>query len=173
MKIADSLKYTEGYKYRTSNSFWCFTNIFPFEEIKLHRITLTVEGLLFVEAGYSSDGASGPTFNTKSCLPGAIGFHDPIYEILRCPSRPIDGRCDIIQPDYARPGVVNGIYAEEERKIIRSATHEEVRAEADRYLADMLLTHGMLHWRVKYWYDGVRVGGISSARDQRKIFTSP
>lgn len=174
LRLAHTLQYTKGYKYRTSNTFWCFTNIYPLDEVKTHRITLTVEGLLIVEAGYSSDGPSGPTIDTPSFIPGATGFHDPLYELLRCPGSPLERRCNILQPDYVRPGVANGVYkVSPDEKVVLNATHEDIRKEADRYLVDILLTHGMFKFRAKYVYDGLRAGGVSSARDAREVFVTP
>ena len=156
MVRANKLEWTEGYKYRTSKTFWIFTNILPFEEIQIGRITLTVEGLLIIDRGYSWDGPSGPTIDTKNFMPGGI-VHDALYEILRCPARPLDRKCDIIRGDQT----------------IHAATHEQVREEADKFLLDIVRADGMSEFRSNYVYKGVRVGGESSAAKPRKIHTAP
>lgn len=157
MVRANKLEWTEGYKYRTSKTYWVFTNIIPFEEIQIGRITLTVEGLLIIDRGYSWDGPSGITIDTKNFMPGSIA-HDALYEILRCPTRPLDRRCDIVRGDQI---------------IIHAATHEQVREEADSLLLSMVKADGMSEFRSSYVYKGVRVGGESSAEKPRKIYTAP
>ena len=156
MLRANKLEWTEGYKYRTSKTYWAFINIFPFEEIQIGRITLTVEGLLIIDRGYSWDGPSGFTIDTKNFMPGSI-THDALYEILRCPAKPLDRKCDIIR----------------DGEIIHAATHEQVREEADKTLRDIVQADGMSDFRSNYVYKGVRVGGESSAEKPRKVYTAP
>ena len=157
MLRANKLEWTEGYKYRTSKTFWIFTNIRPFDEVQIGRITLTIEGQLIIDRGYSWDGPSGPTIDTKNFMVGGI-VHDALYEILRCPTRPLDRKCDILR---------NG------EEIIHAATHERVREEADRMLLDLVREDGMSEFRSKYVYRGVRVGGESSAAKPRKTHVAP
>lgn len=156
LKRSEKLKWTEGYKYRTSETFFIFTNILPFDEIKIGRITLTKEGQLIIDAGYSWDGPSGPTIDTKNFMVGGV-VHDALYEILRCPTRPLDRRCDI-----SRDG-----------NITHAADHEQVREEADRTLRELILEDGMCTFRANYVYKGVRLGGVDSAEKPRKIYSAP
>jgi hypothetical protein len=153
MQRANKLEWTEGYKYRTAKTYWMFVNIFPFEEIQLGRITLTVEGLLIIDRGYSWDGPSGITIDTKSFMPGSI-IHDAGYELLRCPAKLLDRKCDIV-----RDGVT-----------IHSAAHDQVREEFDRLLKELCLADGMWEFRAGYVYKAVRLGGESSAEKPRKVF---
>ena len=156
MKRSDKLEWTAGYKYRTAKTFWAFTGILPFEEIQIGRITLTVEGQLIIDRGYSWDGPSGPTIDTKNFMVGGI-VHDALYEILRCPLKPLDRKCDIL-----RDGM-----------IIHAATHDQVREEADKTLRDLILEDGMSNFRANYVYRGVRLGGVDSAEKPRKIYSAP
>ncbi len=54
--------------------------LFPEKELcsDAKMITLLREGLLFISAGYSSDGPSAPTIDTKSFMLGAF-VHDALY----------------------------------------------------------------------------------------------
>lgn len=81
------MKYRKGFKIQLEEDMSVKTDIKPERRIKYARhghnlITLAVGGKLTVHAGYASDLASGPTFNTKSTRRGAV-FHDAIYELLR------------------------------------------------------------------------------------------
>ena len=156
MQRANKLEWTEGYKYRTSKTFWVFTNIRPFYEVQIGRITLTVEGLLIIDRGYSWDGPSGPTIDTKNFMVGGI-VHDALYEILRCPTKLLDRKCDIVRGSEA----------------VHAATHEQVREEADKMLLDLVRADGMSEFRSNYVYKGVRVGGESSAEKPRKVYVAP
>jgi len=170
MNLSNALHYTAGYKYRTSETFWVFTNYRPEIEIRSGRITLTREGLLIVGAGYSSDGPSGPTLNSGSLMMNATGFHDPVYELLR--KGAMEGNTRIMQPVKERLGIVKGVYAisnEEQQCLARvPASHEALRLEADRFLIDLLLSHGMWRWRAMWIYQALRSFGAASARDRRK-----
>jgi len=176
MRLSEKLRYTTGYKYRTHEAFWVFTNYRPAVELTLGRITLTREGLLFVSAGYSSDGPSGPTLDTPDFMPGATGFHDPIYELLR------NGVMDnaqilILQPLEPRLGIEAGVYSIENEEAVRllngKSSHEDLRREADRFLIDILLLQGMPTIRTKWIYWGLKIGGRSSASTLRTKHTAP
>jgi hypothetical protein len=145
-------------------------NLRPHKAIVLNRIHLTREGLFFVEGGYSSDGPSGPTIDTKDFMPGAMGWHDPVYELLRHEMMHIE--VDIIQPDY-RPGEGIIYHTPPEDRIIRNASHEQIRQEADKFLIDMVLLDEMWKFRAKYIYNGLRVGGVSSAIESRRVYVAP
>lgn len=157
MTRSSKLRWTEGYKYRTSETFWIFTNLRPFTEVTVGRITITTEGLMIIASGYSWDGPSGPTFDTKSFMPGGI-VHDAGYEVLRCPEKLLDRKCDIV-----RPGV----------EIIHAATHEQIRTELDLFLKEICLEDKMWPIRADYVHRGVRVGGVESAQKPRKIHEAP
>jgi len=52
-------------------------------DISHKYFSLTLDGLLTVKKGYKSDGPSGWTFDTASFMRGAIGVHDPLFQMLR------------------------------------------------------------------------------------------
>lgn len=45
-------------------------------------ISLTVDGVITVKAGYVWDGASGPTFDTKNTFMASL-IHDALYQLMR------------------------------------------------------------------------------------------
>lgn len=184
-----ALRWIAGFKYRTTEPYWLMTNFRPKRAIQLNRIHLTREGLLFIEAGYSSDGPSGPTIDTKDIMPGATGAHDPGYELLR--NEMMGVPVDIVQPEQ-RPGEGLIYNTPDEEKVIKNASHEQIRHEFDKLLADLMLLDGrivcekldkyprfkrllgkILVFRAQYFYDGLRLGGVSSAIVCRKEYAAP
>lgn len=199
IKRASQIRWIGGFKYRTTESYYVFTNLRPRKEICLNRITLRRDGMLFVTAGYSSDGPSGPTIDTPDIMPGATVMHDPGYELLR--NEMMGAVIDIVQPNY-RPGEGLIYNTPSEDRIINNATHEQIRHELDKMLADMMLEDGAIvraklkqsRWlsflfekiecldsivakaqilRAQYFYDGLRIGGVSSAIVPRKEYVAP
>ena len=59
-----------------------FTAFFGYE-IDHKYFSLKSDGLLTVKKGYRSDGPSGWTFDTPSFMRGAIGVHDPLFQMFR------------------------------------------------------------------------------------------
>lgn len=51
--------------------------------IEHEYFSLNKNGLLTVKKGYRSDGPSGWTMDTPSFMRGAIGVHDPLFQMLR------------------------------------------------------------------------------------------
>ena len=45
-------------------------------------VVFTTDGLLQVKVGYSWDGPSGPTFDTKNFMRGSL-IHDALYQLIR------------------------------------------------------------------------------------------
>lgn len=67
-------------------------------------IALTPEGLLTIKKGYAWDGASGPTFDTKSTIIASL-VHDALYQLKRngqlddVPRTTLDDEMDYILKD--------------------------------------------------------------------------
>jgi hypothetical protein len=78
----DKIKYRSGYKHQLFEDYEVQTDIFPPVDIYTKHINLTTEGLLFIKQGYAWDGASGPTFDTKSSMRGSL-VHDALYQLMR------------------------------------------------------------------------------------------
>lgn len=79
--------YTDGYKYRLEESVSVPTGILGHEctvegSSGAVWVSLAADGLLYVREGYCWDGASGPTWDTKSTQPASL-MHDALYQLLR------------------------------------------------------------------------------------------
>jgi len=85
------MKFTKGYKYQIEEDFFVQTTICPQEYIDTWDICLESDGLLTVKKGFSWDGASGPTIDTKSTWEPAC-CHDAFYKLMRREFLPITFR---------------------------------------------------------------------------------
>ena len=77
-----SIKYRGGYKYQLAEDYAVYVNIHPETHIRTPYIDLTKSGVLTIRRGYAWDGPSGPTFDTKNFMRGAL-VHDALYQLLR------------------------------------------------------------------------------------------
>lgn len=79
--------YNSGYKYQLKETYSLKTNVIPPAEIVTLFVTLDIEGMLTIQRGYAWDGPSGPTFDTKNFMRGAL-IHDALYQLMRdCPEQ--------------------------------------------------------------------------------------
>ncbi len=77
--------YIEGMKYQLTQDFTACTNIFFEPEkgiIKMRHIKLFPDGKLLIKAGFTWDGPSGLTCDTKSSMRGSL-VHDALYMLIR------------------------------------------------------------------------------------------
>jgi hypothetical protein len=75
------IKYQKGYKYQLSEDYCIQTDVRGFM-IDRRFILLLPDGYLRVRHGYAWDGASGPTWDTKSTMRGSL-VHDVGYQLMR------------------------------------------------------------------------------------------
>ncbi len=75
------IKYQKGFKYQLTENFQMSTNITGFN-VETDFITLDKDGGLFIKKGYAWDGASGPTWDTKSSMEASL-VHDAFYQLMR------------------------------------------------------------------------------------------
>lgn len=149
--------YTKGYKYRVQETIITETRLRPAREIAGPGMILTREGTFIILPGYPSDGPSGITIDTKTFMKGAF-VHDGGYHMLRQDS--VTGiRVDIVDDD----GTV----------IVKNANFERIREEFDIILYNLNEKSGMIEFRNKYVFAGVRKFGRSSAECKRKIHKAP
>lgn len=73
-----------SYKYQIMEPFAYQTNFFDLGNVstKDDWVVLENNGLLKTKKGYTWDGASGPTIDTKNFLRGAL-VHDALYQLIR------------------------------------------------------------------------------------------
>jgi len=70
------------YKYTLQEDYQHQTELKPKEAIDLGFVKLSKDGLLSIKSGYSWDGPSGPTIDTKNFMRGSL-VHDALYQLLR------------------------------------------------------------------------------------------
>lgn len=70
------------YKYTLVDSYSRLIDIKPEQKIGNDFLYLNKEGLLFISKGYSWDGPSGPTFDTRNFMQGSL-VHDALYQLIR------------------------------------------------------------------------------------------
>ena len=73
--MSETIYYRSHYKYQLTRPYVVQTGICPPEEIHYQFFTLNTSGVLEVKAGYAWDGASGPTWDTKSSMRPSL-VHD-------------------------------------------------------------------------------------------------
>lgn len=90
------IKYKKGFKYQVAEDYYHILDFDPCisEPIITPFLELWPNRQLITKAGYASDGPSGPTVDTPSFMRGAMGVHDPLYQILRSGDLP---------PEFRRP----------------------------------------------------------------------
>ena len=77
-----SYKKVTKYKYMLLKSVRCGTGINIPKAIKTDFITLTTNGILYVNKYYCWDGPSGPTIDTYTFVEPSL-FHDALYQLIR------------------------------------------------------------------------------------------
>ncbi len=77
------MKYRRGYKYQLAeDEVFDHVSIWPKQDISTDFIDLSADGTLTVKRGYAWDGASGPTFDSRSSMRGSC-LHDALYQMMR------------------------------------------------------------------------------------------
>lgn len=75
--------YTEiGDCYQLTESYGCFTAIYPNKDIHTPQVTLKTTGELFIREYFTWDGASGPAIDTVSAIRGSCE-HDALFYLFR------------------------------------------------------------------------------------------
>lgn len=77
----NAIRYRGGYKYSLHDTYVVKTRIVCYT-VRHHLFELDPDGTLTIHADYPWDGASGPTFDTKSSMRGSL-VHDALYEMMR------------------------------------------------------------------------------------------
>lgn len=76
------IRYRAGYKYQLAEDYTVRVPILPPEDVITDWYALTASGVLLVKKGYAWDGASGPTFDTKSSMRPSL-IHDVFCQMMR------------------------------------------------------------------------------------------
>jgi len=80
----------KGYKYLLKRDYFHNIGIKGFD-VATSYLELSASGLLRIKASYAWDGASGPTFDTKSSMRGSL-VHDALYQMIRLKKIPVSYR---------------------------------------------------------------------------------
>ena len=78
------IKYKKRRKYKYTlfrDTNWD-TGIIPIEAGQWGVLGIDIEGYLTIKQGYTWDGPSGPTIDTKSFMRGSL-IHDALYQLMR------------------------------------------------------------------------------------------
>ena len=70
------------YKYTLVDSYSRKINIEPEHKLGNDFLYLDRNGTLYISKGYSWDGPSGPTIDTKNFMQGSL-VHDALYQLMR------------------------------------------------------------------------------------------
>ena len=70
------------YKYNLHSDLEYQTDIEVENPRDLGALEITAEGKLIIRKGYSWDGPSGPTIDTKNFMEGSL-IHDALYQLMR------------------------------------------------------------------------------------------
>lgn len=76
------IHYASGYRYQLRRPHVEKTAVRPPARIETDWLALDPDGTLYLFAGYAWDGASGPTFDSKSSMRASLS-HDGFYQLLR------------------------------------------------------------------------------------------
>jgi hypothetical protein len=77
----DHIYYKEGYKYQLVRSYTLQTKVTG-HCASTDYIELFANGVMTIKKGYAWDGPSGPTFDTRNSMRGAL-VHDAFYQLMR------------------------------------------------------------------------------------------
>lgn len=77
-----SYKKRRKYKYNLHSDFEYQTEIKVETPKNIGLLEITSEGKLFIRKGYSWDGPSGPSLDTKNFMQGSL-VHDALYQLMR------------------------------------------------------------------------------------------
>jgi len=78
----EMIHYKDGYKYQLARDYVCHVDIKPDKVCLSEYIELGIEGKLTIKKGYSWDGPSGPTIDSKNFMRGSL-IHDSLYQLIR------------------------------------------------------------------------------------------
>jgi len=83
-KQKEQIKYKRrrNYKYTLFRDVSFLTDIVPFESGQWGVLGITDKGVLTIGQGYTWDGPSGPTIDTKNFMRGSL-IHDALYQLMR------------------------------------------------------------------------------------------
>jgi hypothetical protein len=82
LRAVKCIHFADGYKYQLRAPYVTRLEIRPEHGAGTDWLTLETDGTLTIRAGYAWDGASGPTFDSKSSMRASL-VHDALYQLMR------------------------------------------------------------------------------------------
>ena len=76
------IAYKKGYKYQVYRTVEVETGVIPLKPVGGDYSELSMDGILTIKKGFSYDGPSGPTIDSKNFMAAALA-HDALYELMR------------------------------------------------------------------------------------------
>lgn len=83
-----------NYKYQNIETVTMLTDIKSDKDVGNPYVNISADGILTINKGYSWDGPSGPTIDTKTFMRGSL-IHDALYQLMR------EGYIDRSYRDYS------------------------------------------------------------------------
>lgn len=101
MATVGMIKYKKGYKYQLAEEYHhqLPEHLRPDNDYDNGYLSIDKSGFMKVFKGYAWDGPSGPTWDTKNSLRGAL-VHDCLYQLIRLGYISIEKRKDCDQFAY-------------------------------------------------------------------------
>ena len=154
------IKYKSGYKYQLAEDMSFILPIQPGQVPDGENyfrcgsfLSLRSNGLLTINAGYSWDGCSGPTWDDKSNMRGGLK-HDAIYQFIRNGVLPEDP------------------FREMADKILRDTMYEDMMSSKPKW-KPMWMHEAWAKSRSNYYYFAVRKFGGAAVKKPRDVLEAP
>jgi hypothetical protein len=103
------IRYSEGYKYQLEALYACETPVTG-TLIEDDLFTLYESGLLVIRKGFAWDGASGPTFDSKSSMRASL-VHDVFCICMRDGRLPYEKWQDTVNEFFRQQCIEDGMWA--------------------------------------------------------------
>ncbi len=101
--------YKSGYKYQLHHPAVFQTMVKPEFTIQTTYLCLTIDGVLFIEAGYAWNGPSGPAYDTPNFMPASL-MHDAMYQLFRMELLAVDRWRKTADKEMRRIALEDGMY---------------------------------------------------------------
>jgi len=85
------IRYYEGYKYQLAETYEMNVGIVGYDVKIGEYVHLWEDGTLIIYKGYAWDGASGPTWDSKSSMRASL-IHDALYQLMGVKKKLLDYR---------------------------------------------------------------------------------
>lgn len=106
--MKDTIQYLDGFKYQLDKDYSLQTPVVG-ESFSDTYFSLALSGVLYIKRGYAWDGASGPTFDSKSSMRASL-VHDVFCQVMRDGRLSYDKWQDIVNTFFAEMCIEDGMW---------------------------------------------------------------